>query len=1134
MIRSSLLRGRNRAFGLGAVVAAAWLLFGASPASAQQGAITGTVTDADSGEPVSGAQVFVRGTNLGTLTNQDGTYRLTGVPTGEQTVRVRLIGYQRASRTVQVAAGQAATADFQLTQTALELQEVVVTGVAAETPQVKLPFTVESMDAEDLPVPSSDISGILQGKLPGVSITSASGAPGGESDILLRGQTSINASGRSQSPLIVIDGVIQSTSGSLADLNSLDIENIEVVKGAAAASMYGSRAQNGVIQITTKSGSDLQGAEQNFDITLRAEGGKSDLERDWPIARHHVMRMNDSQTSFVDANGNEVEFSDALVQETDCGGGVPRCFQDNPYPETHDNLDAFFDAGDNVSLYGAFAGATGETNMRASAEWFNEEGAVFGNDGFQRINGRINVHHAVGDELDISGTAFAARSENDPVGDPEGGGQAGNAFFSMVFMAPGADIDRKTVGGQRDAEECDGGPEDDCWFVNTPDPTAASDRGNPLFTVQSQLGNIERKRLMGSAQATWSPLPWFSLDGTFSYDRTDEDEEEFVRKGTPQGEGGGRSRGSFQRETFFQEAVNASVTANLNETFMDDELTVRSKLRYLIEDQETNSTFASGADLVTQRVRTLGALRDETTFSLNSSFTEIKSQNLFAIASLDYKDRYIVDGLVRRDGSSLFGPEERWQNYFRASGAYRLNEEPWFNIDGVSQLKLRYSIGTAGSRPNFFQQYERFFITGSGSLEFGTLGNRSLKPEFTTEQEAGIDLTLFDRVQISGTYAFSETEDQLLPVPLPGFFGFTEQWQNAGTLESETWEGSIEGTLIQQQDVTWSATLTAHTTDETITELGVPAFKYGPGTQGGNVFFAREGEQLGTFYGFDFVRNCQDLQTTFGISQSACQANFDVNDHGYLVFTGGEDFRAGPGPDGEVQTSDDLWGTSGTVEGEAFEWGQPLVTERVDQICLENNPGATEEECTTDFLPIGDSNPAVNLTLSNQFRVGGFSVYALLDAELGFEIYNGTRQWANSPRTRGAGTKFSDQVNKPEGLKKPLAYYDSWTYMGNARNDFFVEDGTFLKVRELSVSYDVPQSVLQKVPVAGTTFDAATISLLGRNLLTFSDYTGYDPEVGFGSSTGSTGETGSAVNTRFAAFQYPNFRTISGSIELTF
>ncbi len=1130
---SSSVSGRRIwAWSLGAVAAAALLLVGTSPAFAQEGAIQGTVTEAESGQPLSGVQVFIRGTNIGTLTGQDGSYRLTDVPTGDQRLRARRIGYRTVTREVGVSSGQVSTVDIEMTQSALELQDVVVTGVAAETPQTKLPFTVNSLDTEDIPVPSSDMSGILQGKAAGISVVSSSGQPGGESDILLRGQTSINAAGRSQSPLIVIDGVIQSTSASLSDLNSMDIENIEVVKGAAAASMYGSRAQNGVIQITTKSGADLQESDQNIDITLRAEGGRSDLPKEWPTSNRHVLAMNANQTSFVNSAGEEVGFGEAVTTEDACGGGAPRCFQDNPWPNPTDNFDEFFDPGSTSSLYGAVAGATGNTNFRASAEYFDETGNIRQNDGYERINGRLNVSHSV-DDFEIQGTMFAARSKTDELGGG-GNGESGNAFFGILFMSPGADIDRKTKGAQRGNEECTGGPENDCWFVAVPDPTNSSDRLNPLFTEQTSLNTSEKKRLMGSVQATWEPLNWFSLDGTFSYDRTDDNFESFVRKNTPEGQGAGRSRGELFRNDFYQEAINASATANFNRTWLDDQLTTRLRLRYLVEDQETNSFSAGGDELATEGIRNLGALVDNSTFNLGSNFTTIRSQNFFAIGSLDYKDRYIVDGLVRRDGSSLFGPGERWQTYFRASGAYRVSEEPWFDISGVDNFKLRYSIGTAGSRPNFFQQYEVFNIGAGGSLQFGTLGNESLSPERSTEQEVGFNLALADMFNISGTYAKSVTEDQLLPVPLPGFFGFSTQWQNAGELETETWEAQVEAQLVQTENFGWNSTVSASTTDETITELNVPAFKYGPTVQGGqNAFFAREGENLGTFYGTVWAQNCSDIQTTFGIDQSTCQSQFDVNDNGQMVWVGeGNDFRSGPGPDGEVQTSDDLWGTAGTVNGETFEFGEPLAADRVDQTCLENNPDASQEECTTNFLPMGSSNPDIEVSFANTVRWKGFSVYGLLDAATGFQVYNNTRQWANSPRTRGAGTEFSDQVGKPEGLKKPLVYYDSWTYNGNNFNTYFVEDGDYLKLRELSVSYQLPQNIIQSV--FGGAFDGASVSVLGRNLVTWTDYTGYDPEVGFGNASGNTGQTGSAANARFAAFQWPNMRTVSATLELTF
>lgn len=1138
MIRSSRLLGRHGAFGLGAAIAAACLLLGAPDASAQAGAVTGTVTDAGTGEPVSGAQVFIRGTNLGTLSGADGSYRLTGVPAGNRTVRVRLIGYETASQSVQVQSGQATTADFQLTQTALRLQEVVVTGVAAETPQVKLPFTVERLSGDELNnVPSSDISGILQGKAAGVTVISSSGQPGAQSDILLRGQTSINSSGRSQGPLVVIDGVIQSTGGSLSDINTLDIESLEVVKGAAAASMYGSRAQNGVIVIETKSGASLEQEAENFDITMRAERGVSSLGREYPSANFHVMQMNDSQTEFLDRDGNAVENPGSYVKESDCiDAGGNGCFQDNPYPSPFDNLENFFDPGSNMSLYGAIAGATGQTNLRVSGEYYDEAGTILNNQGYDRFNGRFNINHSVGQEFDIQGTAFVSRSNQDPVpGSPgDRNGQAGNGFFGVLFQSPAIDISRKTTRGQRDADECDGGAADDCWFVVVPDPTAAVDRENPLFAEQAFLGNSRVQRVMGSASTSWSPLSWFSLDATFSYDRTDQHSFDFERRGTPQGEGSGTSDGFMSQDNFEQQALNGSVTANLSGTFLDNELTVRGRARYLVEDQETRSFFGNGEGLSVKGVQTLDALSNTETFGLGSTRTRIKSQNYFAIASVDYKDRYILDGLVRRDGSSLFGPQSRWNTYYRVSGAYRVSEEPWFNLPGVSDLKLRYSRGTAGSRPRFDQRFETFSLGAGGSVTFNTLGNVNLAPEHTVEQEAGFDLSLGDRVTVTGTYAHSKTDDQLLPVPLPGFFGFATQWQNVGTLKAETFEGSVEATLVSRQDLGWNVRVSAFKTSETITDLGVPAFRYGPSTQSGDVFFAREGESLGTFYGQDFIEDCQDLNTTFGISQSACQSNFDVNNHGYLVYVGqGNSWRSGPGPDGQVQTSDDLWGSSATVEGETFDWGAPMVAERVDQLCLENNPEATEEDCTTDFLPLGSSSEDINFSLSNNFRWKGLTVYGLLDATLGVDVLNGTAEWPQDPKTRGVGVDYkgAEAVNMPASHKKPLKYYDDWT---NGSNDFFTEDGSYLKVRELSVTYSFPTSLVSQIPWAGGQVDAASISVVGRNLFTFTDYRGYDPEVGFGSGTGASGQTGSAANARFDRFQYPNFRTITASVELVF
>lgn len=1061
---SSLLRGRSRGFGLGAVVAAAWLLFGASPASAQQGAVTGTVTDAGNGEPVSGAQVFIRGTNLGTLTSQDGTYRLEGVPPGEQTVRVRLIGYQTASQTVDVAAGQASSADFQLSQTALKLQEVVVTGVAGETPQAKLPFSVDQVSFEAEQVTSNNVSTMLQGKVSGAQVVSGSGQPGEQASIQLRGATSINASGRTQAPLIVIDGVIQSDNATLADINSQDIENIEVVKGAAAASMYGSRAANGVVQITTKSGADMD--QGSFDVTVRQEYGTNELPSTIPLLDHHFYAMNDDQTSFVDGDGNEIEYGSGLTLD---GGSEATTFADNPWPgTTYDQLERFFEPGNEVTTYVSASGRFENTNFRASAENFSEEGVIDGHAGYDRKNVRLNLGSSPSQELDLQLSGFYSSSEQDDLQGP-----ATNPIFSLTFMSPKANL----------LEEADDGS-----LVIQPDPL--SNEPNPIYIVRNAEFINDRQRVMGNGQLNWSPTNWFNVSSNFSYDRTHRRRSELLPRGYKDVDG--PTPGELTRNNFTDEAINASVTAGINKSLGD--FLTRTRVRYLYEDQNFNSVFASGNEFAVAETPTLGALTSG--FSINDEQREVVSHGYFLISNWEYQDRYILDLLVRRDGSSLFGPEQRWQTYYRGSAAYRVSEEDWWPFEeSITDMRLRASYGTAGGRPNFYAQYETYNVGSGGSVSPANLGNENLKPEFSKEQEYGVNMTLFDRIAVEVVHARSDTEDQILNVPLPAFAGFTSQWQNAGTLHSETWEGSIEASLVQTENLTWNTTVSGASTTQKITEFNRPPYRWGPQ----NRFYNREGEVFGTFYGTRWATECSDLP-----EGTSC-APFEVNNDGYLVFTGQDaSFRDG--------ISEGLWGTSGTVNGESYSWGMPFPA-------VEDTDGDGEAE---DFLPIGNTQPDFTVSWSNTISWNNFSVYGLFDATYGNEVYNLTRQWGYRELRHG----FLDQTGKPEGLKKPVGYY-STLYDVNSSNSEFVEDGSYLKLREFSVNYSFPDNFVQNT--FGGHVDGLSLTVTGRNVFTWTDYTGFDPEVGQGG-----GQAGSSAVNRFDDFNYPNYRSFTGAIEVVF
>ena len=233
------------------------------------GTIQGRVVQAGTTQPVEAAQISVTGTQRGTVSGRDGTFKIENVPVGEHEIRAQFIGYKSVIMAVTVLASQTVTVNFELTQAPLDLEEIVVTGVAGQQIRAKLPFTVDRLTTAALPVPAVNAATMITGKAAGVRVASPSGRPGSAPSVLLRGPTSINASGRSQEPLYIVDGVILSSS--VVDIDAMDIESIEIVKGAAAASLYGSRAANGVIQITTQRGKQV--ADDQVRYTIRNEFG---------------------------------------------------------------------------------------------------------------------------------------------------------------------------------------------------------------------------------------------------------------------------------------------------------------------------------------------------------------------------------------------------------------------------------------------------------------------------------------------------------------------------------------------------------------------------------------------------------------------------------------------------------------------------------------------------------------------------------------------------------------------------------------------------------------------------------------------------------------------------------------------
>ena len=1046
-------------------VALALLTSLAGTAAAQgTGTISGTVRNSTDNSVISGAQVSIPGTAIGQITNDAGRYVLANVPAGTHTVAVRYIGYDPTGREgVIVTADRTVTVDFTMRTKVLTLSDVVVTGVTEGTSKALLPFTVSKVNADAMPVPPTAALAALQGKVAGVNIIQGA-QPGTAPAIMLRTPTSIN---RTNSPLIVVDGAILTESS--VDLSSLDIESVEVVKGAAAASLYGSRAAAGVIQIRTARGSQIEEGRTRF--VVRTEYGSNSIMKPIKWARHHNLRLTPDGTGYLNSAGQPLNSAGQPVARHEAGTSLYG-FQDQRYPTpTYDHIDALFDPGQYMTNSMTLGFNGGTTSWLAVASQHHTAGVVEGLDGYRRYDFRTNLDHQLRNDLNVSMSLFHMRGKQEDPG--------GDTFFDFIHQSPDINLLQPDPDGTR--------------FIYQPDPVGI--RASPLYQIATQEHWDHRARTLGSVDLRYRPLEWLTVLGNASYDRSDRSSTDYVPRGVKtQGSPNG-SIGSSARSSSLTTGINAS--AGLSASHAIGLLSARSSARVVIEREDNESVAADADDALVGGIPDLDAYG---TLGNSTGESAIRSRGYYLTLDTDYAERYILSGLVRRDGSSLFGAEERWHNYYRASAAYRISAEEWWPLaESINELKVHYSRGTAGGRPNFADRFEVFGL-GTSGLTLGTLGNIFLRPEKTTEQEFGLTAVAFERFSLTANYARQRTVDELIEIPLPAVFGFGNQWQNAGTIEGHTVEGTLEARLIERPNLRWSTTLIADRSRNRIVEYDRPCHSDGLGQR-------CAGTRLGEMWGQKFWTSADELPAVHANSSDA----FQRNDDGLLVPVGltaagvPRSWRDGVSgcTDLPAQSSGatGCWGRTVNIDGVNYAWGMPR---RV-----------LDEAGQPARVLIGDGNSDLNWGFANQINFAGFNVYALLGGQIGGSVYNATKQrmyqWARNGEI--------DQVGRPDELKKPSAYYSNALYNANTDVSWFVEDGSYTKLREASVRYSLSAEKLPVLARLGTRNIA--MSLIGRNLFVITGYSGYDPEIG-------------GVLTRTDSFTFPTFRTFTFSVDVEF
>ena len=1006
-----------------------------------QGTISGNVTDSE-GLPLPGATVVEAGTNNGVTTDFDGNFTIT-VSNENANLTISYVGY--ASQNVAVNGRDNISVQLSADN---ELEEIIVTGVAGGTSVKKMTVSVTKVSEEKLNIaPASSAAGALVGKVAGARVQMTSGAPGSGFQLQLRTDNNLNIG---SSPLIIMDGIIINTS--LNDINIDDIESMEVVKGAAASSLYGSRAANGVIAITSKRGNRL--TEGTSSVNVRNEIGYQQIAQYIDLSESHGYKLASDWQNF---QGQYTKFAGVTYPNNYYGGYSPNIvgsravdddhYMDNPFGVNRDQQREYFKTGQTVTNFASFSSNYSKTNVYGSFERTTQSGIVPFAEGFNRKNFRLNIDHKIAPWLTLTlSNLYTDNSVNYPGG--------GGGFFNIVLAEPDNDLFMNNP--------VDGQP----YYLRH---NHWGNEVNPMYSAYKNDAGTRTTNWIANFKTNVKFTDWANLDLSYSKENQNYNYSSLTPFDTWTIGGGGDndygivySKGSLYKSNSFSTQENTQATLNLNRKFND--LNVTGKLSVL-DEKNSYEYFTAGSNIFAIRdLPTLNAFDEIKSWS--STKTKENARNYFGIIGLDYKDRYLIDFMFRRDGSSLFGADARWANYYRASGAYIISED--IQIPGIQNLKVRAARGTAGLRPGFNWQYEVYSLS-RGITSPSQKGNSLLRPSQTEETEFGLDVSFLNTFTFQATYSKSITTDQFLNVPLIPFVsdGFTSQYQNAGTIEGNTLELTLSANWAKTKDFSWNTNVVFGQSKQTITELPIAPYQSGPD----GLFFIKEGESYGSIYGYTWVTTLDQMQNQLPSGKTI--SDYEVNSDGFVVPAG----------------------------------SQGLLAEKA--IRLKNEDG------TDAFVKIGDGLPKFNLGFSNTINYKNAFIYFLFDWKNGGDVYNRKSQWL----TRDARNGIMDMAGVPDGQKKTMDYYLQ-LYDVNSNNSYWVEDASYIKLRELSIGYKLTNS--QMPASLQSVFKTITARAIGRNLLTITDYSGYDPEVGTIRNPFDSTDT------------YPNYRNVAFSLSFDF
>jgi TonB-linked SusC/RagA family outer membrane protein len=984
--------------------------------------ISGRVTGTN-GDGISAASVTVKNTTYGTATDANGNYSFTAsLKPGNYTLRFSGVGLKTAEQALTVGSEQNYTASVQLSGDVLGLDEVVVTGTSLGTTRKQLGSYISTVKSEDLTKgATSNVLAALQGKTAGAQIIQNNGDPAGGISVRLRGISSINSSSE---PLYIVDGIIVNNSTTrvtntesgydggnfvgvvgqnrLADINPEDVDHIEVLNGAAAAAIYGSRANAGVVQIFTKrgkTGAPLISFSTNLMVSqLRKKVG-----------------VNDAPVKF----GGPTDGPGAFTQDIITKVGTPAAFLTNTTPVTrYDYQDYIFRTAIGTDNNVSVSGGTEKTKYYLSGSYYYNQGIVQNTD-FQRYSFRSNLDQTITDKLSFSlGLNYINSSSNEK---PDG-----NSFFSPLNSI-------NIIGNfhniyQRDAS-------------GNIQAVGERQRVNPVSIIEDIKQRQITNRVLANAVLKWKPLTHLTIDYTLGIDNYSQNGTTLIPPYAyavnPGFWGGGISIDPTQNG--YASAANFNyfdINNNINATYQADiskNIGSTTQVGASLEYEKTNYILQQGRGLAPLIQTVVAGASTKLDGADNRS--ELSISGAYIQQNFKYKNQFFITGAARVDGSSVFGQDQRSQVYIKGSGSYVLSSADYWQNSWWNLFKLRIAYGESGNLTGI-GPYDRFNAYSSSSFlgrtsfnSSSVLANTNVKPERQQETEFGTDLAFLDnRIGVNFNYYIKKVNDLLINRLIAPTTGFSSLLDNFGSLENKGFEVVLNVVPVRNKNVNWNITgIYNHNRNK--------AIKIGQGvtllsTNAGAPVALLEGQPIGVFYGTFFATdNGQQLKNSSGIP--------------------------------------------------------------VQEAGVQNNPLSYTPQRGTDGLPtggvvrkiIGDPNPDYTASLVNEVTYKGFDLRVQLDAVQGLDVWNAdwrTRQGVGN----GLVAAQEDKGEIPRGYIAGVYNIEQWR----------VDDGSFVKLREVSIGYDFGK--IKNI------FSSLTARVSGRNLISWDNYKGYDPEVnGPGQST---------------------------------